>query len=268
MPKRNNRRLLGQRRKQREARAKAYEKALARWLASYRNFLQRQTLDTFKGRVLKVNGEEYYRDKLAELINLFGMREAADAANNAMGSVIVPRRLIEESEKNEGYGPVSQVKWFWREYQDGVFVRANDIMQDTKLRINRKVNNMVQLALQEEPNPTVAEFARRIRGEVFEDEYTFSPNRAALIARTELTQAQNAGTFEGYKASGVERVEWLAFNDGKSGDRHHERLNGKIITVGEKFHNKATGVKLRYPGDPSAPISETANCRCTLAPVI
>lgn len=92
-------------------------------------------------------------------------------------------------------------------------------------------------------------------------EYAFSPERAALIARTETAIAENAGIFAGYEASGVEEIEWLAMRDGRSGDRHHERMHGKRVKLGEYF-TLPSGARMLYPGDSDGPIADLANCRC------
>ncbi len=260
---RPNPRLLGQRRKQREARAKAYEKALMRWLNSYRLYLQRAAIEAKTGRFRKDNKDAFFQEQLAAIMNLYGAREAADSANMAAGDVIVPGQAVTSATREKG----TQIQWFWRQQEDGIIRRARDIAEDTKKKVNAQVNAIVAEALAEIPQPSAGGLARRIKAQAFEDEFVFSDKRAAMIARTELTQAQNTGTFEGYKATGVKRVKWLSFNDGKSGDRHHERMNGKIIEVGEMFETPL-GNKMRFPGDSRAPIIETINCRCTVAPVI
>jgi hypothetical protein len=262
---RANPRLLGQRRKQREARAKAFEKALMKWLNSYRRYRQRLALEAVKGQLKKQQTkDEYFEEQLATIMNLYGAREAGDSANMAAGSVIVPGQAVEDATRGKG----TNIKWFWRKHEDGVIRRAHDIIVDTQRKVNQQVNELVIEALTEIPQPSVGELSRRIRAKAFEDEFMFSDRRAAMIARTELTQAQNSGTYEGYKATGVKMIEWLAYNDNRSGDRKHNLMNGETIKVGQKFRNKTTGVSLRYPGDPAAPIGETINCRCTVAPVI
>jgi len=274
MPKRVvNPRLLGMRRKQREARAKAYEKALKRWLKSYSKYLRRIGLENAMGQYKKQSQDDYFAEQLVRIMNLYGMREAADSANSAAGSVIIPSKLVSESAFSPEHGSLlgtggTKIKWFWRAYENGVIRRAKDIRDDTKRRVNLKVNEMVQMALLEEPQPSVGALARRLTSQVFEEDYVFGHERAAVIARTELGHAQNSGTFEGYKETGVKSIEWLAYNDDRSGKRKHNKLNGVVVAVGESFHNKATGNYLRYPGDPMAPILDTVNCRCTIAPVI
>lgn len=97
--------------------------------------------------------------------------------------------------------------------------------------------------------------------------YSFSPERAALIARTEMAQAENEGIVEGYVQTGVEGLRWLAYRDGRSGKREHDEMHRKTVRIGEKFE-LPDGTRMRYPGDSTAPIRHLANCRCTVAPVL
>ncbi len=87
-----------------------------------------------------------------------------------------------------------------------------------------------------------------------------------LIARTEMAQAENTGIVEGYKASGVKRLVWLAYKDGRSGDREHDEMHRVETPVGVPFE-LPDGTRMRYPGDPAAPIKHTANCRCSVGSV-
>ena len=269
-----NPRLLGRRRKEREARAKAFERALMNWMRGFRAYKLRQATDRVQGRLSKQTQDEFFASKLAQALELYGVREFGDSVNAAAGDYILnPKAITAASEgkeitgqEGETIGVGTGIKWFY-EYKQGVVQRVNDIMQDTANEVNNEVNEMLTQALSEVPQPSAGAFARRLRGELFQDRFVFSDHRASVIARTELTQAQNLGTFEGYKATGVKRIKWLAFSDGKSGDRHHERMNGKQVNIGEDFKTPL-GNSMRFPGDSRAPIKETANCRCTVAAVI
>jgi hypothetical protein len=81
-----------------------------------------------------------------------------------------------------------------------------------------------------------------------------------------MGRAENQGRLAAYEATGVEELEWIAYSDGRSGDRHHERLDGVRIRRGETWRTPL-GNRLRLPGDPSGPVEDTANCRCTMRPV-
>lgn len=97
--------------------------------------------------------------------------------------------------------------------------------------------------------------------------YAFSPERASLIARTEMAQAENEGIVEGYVQTGVEGLRWLAYRDGRSGDREHDEMHRETTRIGVPFV-LPDRTRMLYPGDPTAPIKHLANCRCTVAPVL
>lgn len=56
---------------------------------------------------------------------------------------------------------------------------------------------------------------------------------------------------------------WITMEDDRVRPSH-EAMHGQARRLGEPFESGA-GNELAYPGDPDAPLSETANCRCILA---
>lgn len=177
-------------------------------------------------------------------------------------------------------------------------IRLQQIMRSTQRAVTDSVRQIILTALSETPRPSTTEIGRRIArvyhgdtgGRIDEkvpaplinprvlptrrvkldgggNLYEFSFERAQLIARTEMVQAENAGIVEGYKQTGVDGLEWLAYRDGRSGDRRHDEMHEVKVALGEKFI-LPDGTPMRYPGDPTAPIKHLANCRCTVAPVI
>jgi len=94
---------------------------------------------------------------------------------------------------------------------------------------------------------------------VMEDAKT---SRATLIARTETHNTTLMGTYETYKAAGVEKKEWFTTMDGRERDSHGN-ISPKIIGIKETFSNG-----LAYPGDPNGGAEEVCNCRCALLPVL
>lgn len=208
-------------------------------------------------------------EELRALLLRFGLRRAADAAKaqaKELGAdILIPRSL--ETDALAGKPVKIQV---FQSLVDGIEAQAGAISEETKAIIRREVKQTLDIALREGKQPSTQDIARRLARTIFtgkdgKGSYAFSFERANLIARTELVQVENTGIVTGMQMVGVERIEWLAYTDGKSGDRHHERMDGKTIAVGEYF-TTPLGNKLRYPGDPMAPIAETANCRCTVAP--
>mgnify|MGYP005848607523 CR=1 FL=1 len=114
-------------------------------------------------------------------------------------------------------------------------------------------------------------FKQWIAGDVDSDEWTFAnlrlpPYRTEMISRTETTRAVAAGSYEIFKKANVKR-EWLATRDGRVRDSHAS-AGGQVRDVGVAFD--VGGYQMLYPGDTSlgAPVSEIANCRCAIAPVL
>lgn len=98
-----------------------------------------------------------------------------------------------------------------------------------------------------------------------------SKARAELIARTESCTTINAGSTELYKSEGIEQKEWIATLDDRTRDSHL-LMDGVVIPINDKFEVPATsqseGAMMMYPGDASAPASQSCNCRCVVAPVV
>lgn len=97
------------------------------------------------------------------------------------------------------------------------------------------------------------------------------PYRRELIARTETIRASNAGSQQIYTDWGVQKKEWISTRDDRTrtsppGEFDHLAADGEIVAIDQPFTR--TGAPLMYPGDPDGPIGDTANCRCTEAPVI
>lgn len=85
-----------------------------------------------------------------------------------------------------------------------------------------------------------------------------SSKRAKTIARTEVHNATQFGTMEGYKQAGLTTKIWVAVMD-ESTRMSHASVDGEERPFNTPFSNG-----LMYPGDPSGPAEETINCRCTI----
>lgn len=92
------------------------------------------------------------------------------------------------------------------------------------------------------------------------------PNRAKVIAQTEVNRAYGAGTM----AAGVEQARvtgkmltkrWDTKDDNRVRSPHRE-VDGKVVPVWYPFY--VDGVPMQFPGDPSAPPHLVINCRCQL----
>jgi hypothetical protein len=98
--------------------------------------------------------------------------------------------------------------------------------------------------------------------------------RAEGIARTEALRALNGSAEEATRqaidggqleADAVEKI-WVATKDGRTRDSHRS-MDGQAVRFNASFVSPS-GARLRYPGDPEAPIEEVANCRCTWRPKV
>jgi hypothetical protein len=95
--------------------------------------------------------------------------------------------------------------------------------------------------------------------------------RSEVIARTEALRAVHEGSEEMYQQAfdagqlDRERVTryWSTSQDTRVRDAHNG-MNGQKRLVGETFLSDS-GNEILYPGDPSAPASETIQCRCAIA---
>lgn len=266
-----------------DAAAKPYAAAIAAWLRRFAlaelAHAKRDPHGYVAGHrhIAKADTPEELLAQLERLMRMFGLRTAAGAANRTAGRVVVPGDLL-----TGGYDRVPNIRWFW-ELQGQAVKRAHDLMESTRQAARESVRAVLRDAAREQVQPSAGEMARRISsaflgpGEAARERrvhateadraFAFSPERAALIARTESTINENTGIVAGYQALGVEEIEWLAYRDGRSGDRHHERMHGERVKLGELF-TLPSGARLRFPGDPSGPIGELANCRCTSRAVL
>lgn len=96
--------------------------------------------------------------------------------------------------------------------------------------------------------------------------------RAETIARTEGLRVAHQGTEELYRQAidrgdvDAEQLESEWLHSPRAASRHerefHRSMHGQRRPYGEPFES-GLGNLLRYPGDPDAPIEETAGCRCT-----
>lgn len=97
--------------------------------------------------------------------------------------------------------------------------------------------------------------------------------RAETIARTEMIRVANEGqhaVWNQAKKSGKFKTKeirrfWSSANDDRTRQSHREipALNKEGVGIDEKFKTPF-GLKMKHPGDPSAPAGEVINCRCTV----
>lgn len=95
-------------------------------------------------------------------------------------------------------------------------------------------------------------------------------NRGVVVARTEVTGAQNAGTLA---AAGERQARektplvktWLATTHGTSASRTrpaHRAADGQTVPITEPF--TVGEERLQYPGDPNGSAGNVIQCRCSM----
>ncbi len=97
-----------------------------------------------------------------------------------------------------------------------------------------------------------------------DDIYTseFIPTRSQTISATEVHGANEYGSVEAAKSSGLTLNKvWLSMHDSKVRD-DHAAADGQEVGMNEAFD--VGGEQLMYPGDPAGSPGNTINCRCTV----
>lgn len=89
-----------------------------------------------------------------------------------------------------------------------------------------------------------------------ESSAAFSEERAIMVARTEIVMADNAGTYESYRAAGVPGKRWLTAQDDRVSDECLESEAAGVIKFDEGFPPDGNDMPPNHP-----------NCRCVVVPV-
>jgi hypothetical protein len=95
--------------------------------------------------------------------------------------------------------------------------------------------------------------------------------RAEVVARTEALRAVHQGTTSAFEQAiadgtldaGLVVQKWNAAKDART-RASHRAMHGQERPWGEAFVT-GSGVALRFPCDPQAPVAETAQCRCSVS---
>ena len=92
-----------------------------------------------------------------------------------------------------------------------------------------------------------------------------------MIARTEKGASVNVGQVSTYKATGIEKKEWISTLDDRTRESHL-MMDGVIADIDATFEvvNETEGGvdNMQYPLDPNGSAGNVCGCRCTIAPVI
>jgi len=236
-----------------DARAVPLAELLERLLRERRRALLRELAARY---VSKADPTAEAAARATELVRRFGLAQIGDAGQR-VGTRVRGTRT-DEALRTRVTSAVM------RDWIAGVADRLTQGLGSDEARTRAAIFGTIQQATLEDPRPSDSEIARRIRAKV-EEQGQFSFERSMRIARTELAIADSAGTVEGYRAVGVERIRWLAYK-APIWPRRHDRMDGQEVELGGVFV-LPSGARMRYPHDPAGPVGEIVNCRCSTVAV-
>ena len=210
--------------------------------------------DVDPNEIPQLNPEE--RGLAAFLVN-FGLKQAENA------------RKVTASALGADPDTTQQVTDLELELLRSKSIKVQGLSATTRARVQFIIQRVQEEALSEFPRPSTTEIARRIR-DATKDDLSMSLARAERIARTEASQNENAGIMAGYRQAGISQIEWVTVLDSRTRDEpggpNHRAMDGERTDVGVAFVMPG-GARLMHPGDPTGPVEEIVNCRCTTIPV-
>ena len=145
-------------------------------------------------------------------------------------------------------------------------MKSTELNQTTKKKLLKKLRETLAEGV-EMSMPELKKQLQKSANEVMEE---LSNTRAYLIARTETCASVNIGQVATYKATGIEKKEWISTLDNRTRDSHL-RMDGMITDIDATFEveNENGGVdNMLYPSDPNGSAGNVCNCRCSVAPII
>ena len=114
-----------------------------------------------------------------------------------------------------------------------------------------------------EAGESIPQLADRLRGSA-----GLTARKATLVARTQVLDASNAGSYATAQASGIDlRKGWLDTPDNRTRPTHHVAgatygADQQMIPMADQF--TVGGYSCDRPHDPTLPIAERASCRCAV----
>lgn len=150
--------------------------------------------------------------------------------------------------------------------KNGAYWRTVKEQSDNKIdsildHIGPPGNTAREHARQHDPRVQALRNDRNIAIKHLDAERSIWHTRATLIARTESTGAAGFGGLQALAAEGVATKVWMATSDTRTRPTHSAADNQEV-KLSKPFI--VGGAHLQFPGDPSGPVTEVANCRCTL----
>ena len=145
--------------------------------------------------------------------------------------------------------------------------KSTELNQTTKKELLKKLRKVLADGV-DSSMPNLKKELQKSAEEVFSE---LSNTRAFLIARTETGASVNVGQVSTYKATGIEKKEWISTLDDRTRESHLQ-MDGVIADIDSTFEveNLTDGGidNMLYPLDPNGSAGNVVNCRCTCGPVI
>lgn len=246
-----------------EATRKVYGKVQDRRIARKAKPFERQVKTYFKGQEerliaqLQPEKSRTYRRKglLEESINLelevqIGQEQFLPLMNDLVASAGGDAMELVGS---SGKFRLSAEVTTWFTQRTDVFLRT--INETTYKRLQKEFE--ASLAAGENRNQLIERVQTTYK--------SITEARAAMIARTEVHNATQYGTMEGYRQAGMSLKIWVSVGDADTrgsdpmDEADHLSMDGEERPLDMPFSNG-----LMYPGDPRGSAAETINCRCVI----
>lgn len=235
----------------------------------------------FRFGVRNPEGEAWLRDHSSQLVTRItddqkqGIRQALEegltAGRNPNSTALdVIGRINRVTGRREGgiIGLTSQQERFLSSARAELLSGNSALLRHylTRQRRDKRFDSTIVKAIKES-KPIPADMASRMVGR-YADRLLLL--RGETLARTETMTALGTARENAMRqqidngkvaASDVQKI-WRSAGDSRV--RHtHRVLNGKAVGFDDSFHS-VSGARLRFPGDPEAPINELSGCRCHL----
>jgi hypothetical protein len=147
------------------------------------------------------------------------------------------------------------------EVEDRVIEHAQEAAEQTELTLVGNLRDALVTAHHE--GYGIPKTTQLLQDEVF-DEYT-EGYAAERVARTEVVSSANHGSFDAYRESGATKKQWLSTDDSRT-RLSHVKTDNQERAMDEPFETGA-GNEAMFPGSTELPVSDRANCRCSLIPL-
>ena len=207
-----------------------------------------------------VNPQQWADDlveSMSDLLTSIGEREALKAARQMEKNGILQRLLDEGHGYPGGRTPLDRIvggSGLGRRAVLGYPVsQVEDMIRQSALRQSQKVVD--KIAEMDADGASINDIKKEIR-KMIGSRSSWKRGLSVAAATSVMEGSRNTVYAQGGKY--IKRM-WRTMHDERVRPSHREAYN-QVRTAGNPF--KIGNARLMYPGDPSGPIEETANCRC------